>query len=309
MNERTDEAVPAGGGVGDAVHCVWPGGAALGEGALWSPGEGRLYWVDILGCRVHRLDPASGRVWSWTHAEQVSALAERRDAPGLAVALRRGLALWHPDEPAGSPRYLCRPEPERAGNRFNDGKCDAQGRFWLGSMDLAGHAPTGALYRIDGGGQAVRMEDGVAISNGPAWIDDGRTLLFNDTAGACVLAYEFDAAAGEISGRRVWARFAAGDGVPDGMATDAEGRVWICHWGGGCVTCHDPRDARELMRLRLPVSQVTSCAFGGEDLRTLYVTSARVGLDARALAQQPLAGGLFAVRLPVAGRPAHRFAG
>jgi xylono-1,5-lactonase len=295
-------------GVGEP-QCVWEAGAVLGEGALWSVREQCLYWVDILSCRIHRLDPATGQRASWPMPEEVSTLAERREGPGLAIGLRRGLALWDPAHPEQAPRYLCQPEPERSGNRFNDGKCDAQGRFWLGSMDFACEAPTGALYRVDATGGHERLDDGFAVSNGPTWIDEGRVLLFNDTVKARVLAYDFDPETGRLSGRREWLRLARGDGLPDGMTTDAQGRVWICHWGGACVSCHDPHTARELGRVRLPVSQVTSCAFGGPDLHTLYITSARWELGPEALAREPLAGGLFALSLPVQGRCASPFAG
>lgn len=294
--------------VGD-VRCVWPASAVLGEGGLWSVSQQRLFWVDILSRRIHRLDPATGAQDSWAFDEEVSALAERRGGAGLAIALRRGPAFWDPEHPDVAPRYLCQPEPERAGNRFNDAKCDAAGRWWMGSMDFGCQAPTGALYRVGPDGGWARMDDGFAVTNGPTWIRDGRTMLFNDTVRGQVLAYDSDPATGEIGPRRLWLQFAAEDGVPDGMTTDAAGRVWICHWGGSCVSCHDPETAQELDRVRLPVSQVTSCTFGGPSLSTLFITSASVGLDGAALAREPLAGGLFAVDLDCQGRAAAPFGG
>ena len=295
--------------VTDEVRCLWPASAELGEGGLWSVARQCLFWVDILSRQIHRLDPATGARQSWTLDEEVSALAERRGGDGLAIALRRGPAFWNPDQPAEPPRYLCQPEPERSGNRFNDARCDAAGRWWMGSMDFGCALPTGALYRVAADGAWARMDEGFAVTNGPTWLHQGRTLLFNDTVNGQVLAYDSDPDTGEIGGRRLWLQFAPEDGVPDGMTTDALGRVWICHWGGGCVTCHDPDTAQELARVRLPVSQVTSCSFGGPDLSTLFITSARVGLDGAALAREPLAGGLFAVRPGVAGLPAAPFAG
>lgn len=282
-------------------RCVWSAGAVLGEGGLWSVAEQRLYWVDILGRQVHRLDPVTGAQDSWSFDEEVSALAVRSDGDGLMLALRRGPARWNPARPAVPPAYLCQPEPERAGNRFNDAKCDSAGRWWMGSMDFDCEHPTGALYRVQADGGWDRMDDGFAVTNGPTWINGGQTLLFNDTVRGQVLAYDVAMPSGDIGGRRTWLQFGAQDGVPDGMTTDARGRVWICHWGGGCVSCHDPVSARELFRLPLPVSQVTSCTFGGPDLTTLYVTSARVGLTPAALAREPLAGGLFAVEVSATG--------
>lgn len=292
--------------VGD-VRCVLPAGAQLGEGLLWSVRERALYWVDILSCQLHRWDPATGAQTHWRFAEEISALAERAQAPGLIVTLRRGFALFDPAADA-EPRYLHQPEPDMPGNRFNDGKCDAQGRFWAGTMDFACEAPTGALYRLDPDGRCTRHDAGFAVTNGPTWSLDG-AMYFNDTVEGRTYRYDCDAAAGTVSNKALWNQFPPGDGVPDGMTTDAMGRIWIAHWGGGCVTCHDPVTAAELARVPVPASQVTNCAFGGADLRTLFISTARVGLTVEQLAAEPLAGGVFAVPIDGPGLAAHRFGG
>ncbi|WP_372658831.1 SMP-30/gluconolactonase/LRE family protein [Hydrogenophaga sp.] len=291
-------------------RCLQALGAELGEGLLWSVREQVLYWVDILACRLHRLDPVGGGHASWTFAEEISALAERAHAPGLIVTLRRGFAVFDPATDR-EPRYLHQPGHEPPGNRFNDGKCDAQGRFWAGSMDFACEAPTGALYRYDPDGRCTRHDQGFVVTNGPTWASGARglALYFNDTVNASTYCYDFDAAAGTLSNKRLWNRFAPGDGVPDGMTTDALGRVWIAHWGGACVSCHDPVTAQELGRVRLPTRHVTNCSFGGADLRTLFVSTARSGLTPEQLAAEPLAGGLFAVSVDSPGLPAHGFGG
>lgn len=299
---------PLGTPVLGTVECVHPAGARLGEGALWSPREQSLYWVDILACRLHRYHPASVTRTTWSFSEEISALAERAHAPGLIVTMRRGFALFDPA--AGSePHYLHQPEPALPGNRFNDGKCDAQGRFWGGTMDFDCVAPTGALYRYDPDGRCTRHDEGFAVTNGPTWSADGRTLYFNDTVYGRVYAYDFDGATGTLSNKRLWLAFAAGDGVPDGMTTDAAGRLWIAHWGGACISCHDPVSAQELCRVSLPTRHVTNCAFGGPDLRTLFITTARSGLTPEQLAAEPLAGGLFAVAVDSPGLPAGLFGG
>jgi xylono-1,5-lactonase len=290
------------------AECVLPAEALLGEGALWSVREQALYWVDILGRKLHRFDPATARTSSWRFAEEVSALAERAGEPGFIITLRRGFALFDPAA-GGEPRYLHQPEATLPGNRFNDGKCDARGRFWAGTMDFACEAPTGALYRYDPDGRCTKHDSGFAVTNGPTWSADGRTMYFNDTVNGSVHAYDFDAERGTLSNKRPWLLFAPGDGVPDGMTTDAAGRIWIAHWGGACVSCHDPASARELCRVELPASNVTNCAFGGPDLQTLFITTARSGLSPEQLEARPLAGGLFAARIDGPGLPAHLFAG
>jgi xylono-1,5-lactonase len=290
------------------VRCLWRAGATLGEGTCWSSREQALYWVDILDHMLYRCDAHGGSRAGWRFDDTISAVAERSAGPGLAVALRRGLALFDPA--TGAMRRLHEPEPERADNRFNDGKCDARGRFWAGTMDYDCEAPTGAWYRFDAQGQGTRAADvNWAVTNGPTWSLDGRTLFTNDTVRGEIVAWDFDPDTAAIANPRVWLRFGVHDGYPDGMTTDAQGRLWIAHWGAACVTCHHPDTAAELLRVQLPTSHITNVTFGGAGLRTLFVSSARFGLSTAQLAVEPLAGALFAVDTDARGLPANTFAG
>ncbi|HSW03813.1 SMP-30/gluconolactonase/LRE family protein [Aquabacterium sp.] len=297
------------GAVSGVVSCVWPANAVLGEGTRWSVREQALYWVDILDRHLHRYRPADGARSSWTFGEEISAVAECHGSPDLLVTLRRGFALFDPARPEVAPRLLHQPPEEPAGNRFNDGNCDARGRFWGGTMDFNCVEPTGALYAYSADGACVRHNLRFVVTNGPAWSADGRTIYVNDTAKGCIRCWDFDPDSGAMSRPRLWLRFAAGDGLPDGLTRDAAGNLWIAHWGGACVSCHDPVSAAELARITLPTRHITNCAFGGPDLRTLYVSSARFGLTPEQLQAEPLAGGLFAVAMDVPGVEAQRFGG
>ena len=290
-----------------APRCIWPAGAELGEGTLWSVREQALYWVDILGKQLHRCRADGSERASWRFDDEISAVAERRNEPGLIVTLRRGFALFDPNN-AAPPQVLHQPADEPASNRFNDGKCDARGRFWGGTMDFDCIAPSGAFHAYGADGRCVRHALGFAVTNGPAWSLDGRTIFINDTVNGNVFAWDFDVDSGALSNQRLWLRFAPDDGLPDGMTLDAQGHLWIAHWGGRCVTCHDVASAKELQRIELPVSQVTNLAFGGADLCTLFISSARVGLSEPQLQIEPLAGGLFCVAMPTPGLPASAFA-
>ena len=282
--------------------------ATLGEGLCWSPREQALWSVDILEHRLFRDALTRGAHREWQFDETISAVAERSNQQGLAVTLRRGLALFDPESGALARRD--EPEPDRPGNRFNDGKCDPRGRFWGGTMDYACQAPSGALYSFDAAGHATRAIDlGWIVTNGPTWTLDASTMFVNDTVPARIVAYPFDLQTGAVGTAREWLRFSPADGHPDGMTTDAAGRIWIAHWGGACVTCHDPLTAAELARIPLPTAHITNVAFGGPDMTTLFISSARFELRDEQLAAQPLAGALFAVETDAVGLQANMFAG
>jgi sugar lactone lactonase YvrE len=281
-------------------------GAALGEGPIWDSSRERLLWVDIHGHALHEFDPATGRDRSFPMGEYVGTVVPWTGGRAVAALTRKAVSV---DLDTGEMRTLAE-LPATVGNvRFNDGKCDPAGRFWVGTMALDGKREAGVLYSL---GAELRFEERlkpVSTSNGIAWSLDGRTLYYIDTPTRGADAFDFDPGTGGISRRRRVVTFGAGDGSPDGMTLDEEGMLWIAHWDGGCATRHDPRDGRVLARVDVPSPRVTACWFGGKRLDTLFLTTARTGMSAEDLRKYPEAGHLFVVRPGVRGLPARPFAG
>ena len=268
--------------------------------------QGRLYWVDILGKAVHALDPDSGDHQTWSMPDRIGFLLPTA-AGDFIVGLKRGLARV--DLRTMAITDLGTPEPHLPGNRFNDAVCDRQGRLWAGTMNDGESAPTGWLYRYtpeDG----FRAADGpYTVTNGPVIAPDDKTLYHNDTEGRTIHAFDFQAARGELSNKRLFVRLGADEGYPDGMTVDASSDLWVARFGGWGIDRYRP-DGALAERIAFPVRNVTSCIFGGERLDRLFVTTARIGLPAEALAAQPLAGGLFEVEAPGAvGQPCAIFRG
>ena len=285
--------------------CVLDAQARTGESPVWVPEEQALYWTDIPGKTLNRFDPMSGANRVWPMPEEVGSFA-LREAGGLIAALRSGFALI--DLEGGRVEHLIDPEAHRPENRFNDGRCDRQGRFWAGTMNEPRDARSGALYRLDPDHRCERMADDVMVANGLAFSPDDRVMYWSDSRALTIWAFDFDAASGAIANRRIFARLEPHQGGPDGAAVDAEGGYWIACYRGARVMRFRPDGTLE-RKIRLPVSRITMCAFGGPDLRTLYITSARGGMSASELAREPLAGGIFALEVDVAGLPEPRFKG
>jgi len=277
----------------------------LGEVPVWDVAEQALYWVDIEGKKLFRLDPASGAVREWAFAERVGSYALRQSG-GFVCAFESGFAFFDPA--TGAVDWIARPEAMIARNRFNDGKCDRAGRFWAGTMDDKLSEHTGSLYRLDPGGSVRRMDGAIGISNSLAWSPDNRIFYFADTLDSTIYAYDFVLATGEIANKRVFTATHDQPGSPDGSTIDAEGFLWNAQWDGWRLVRYAP-DGRVDRVVDLPVQKPTSCMFGGPDLRTLYVTSAIWDLAGAALAEQPWAGGVLALDVGVAGLPEPRFAG
>ena len=281
--------------------------AILGESPLWSPDEGAIYWVDIQNPTIHRLDPATAEHKHWLVETEIGSIGLAE--PGRLIAgLRTGAAYF--DLESGETEPIADPEGKQRfnQNRMNDGKVDRAGRFWCGTMQDPGHGPVGTLWRIgaDGGFTAAQTE--IRIPNALCWSPDGTVMYFTDSFSMQIWAFDFDMVSGEMANKRVLVEVGEGVGVCDGATVDAEGFLWCAHMFGARVTRYDP-DGRIDRVITMPVPQVTSCAFGGADLDTLYITTASIGMDRAGLAEQPLAGALFAVEPGARGLPEPRFGG
>jgi sugar lactone lactonase YvrE len=285
------------------VEDVLTARARLGECPVWDAERGLLSWVDVYNHRVHQFSPATGRDRYFEAGDAVTALALTADAR-LLVALRDRLALLDPD--SGEIEELYRFDLGHADTRLNDGKCDARGRFWVGSIST--NPGEAALYRYDPDGSIRVMETGLTISNGLGWSPDGKWFYLTDSPKRVIYAYRFDLESGSISDRRVLVDLTGETVEPDGLAVDGAGHLWSALWNGWGLVCFDS-EGRELERKRLPVQRPTSLTFGGAALTDLYVTSATVGLSQAEVQRGICAGDLFRITTDVRGLPTHRFAG
>ncbi len=281
----------------------------LGEAPFWDVATRTLFWADIVGKHVHRLDPATGEIRSWTSPQFCSAAVptERGD---VILSLRDG--LYRLDLESGEAGFFCRPD-EDAGNRSNECRPDPQGRLWLGTM-ANNLAPTGApipltrssggIFRVEHDGSHKRLLSDIGIANILCWSPDHSRFYTADTKQETIWVFDYDPDEGGIHNRRVFAH--GGPGKPDGASMDEAGCLWGARWGGSRVVRITPKGEVDL-EIELPVKQPSSCAFGGEDMKTLYITSARQELQD--LAPDSLDGALFAVRVETAGMPLVRFKG
>jgi sugar lactone lactonase YvrE len=279
--------------------------ALVGEGPVWLPDERVLLWLDIKGQRLFRHDPATGAARSWGLADRVGAVIPRTRG-GYVLLAKRG--VFTSDVPFEALVPECHPDGDLPDNRFNDAKCDPEGRLWAGSMDDNETKASGRLYRFDSLASPVRVRSDVNLSNGLGWSPDGRVMYFVETLRHVIWAHDYDVSTGEAGPPRIFADVPAVDGYPDGLCVDADGCVWLAHWGGARLTRFTPQGRVDRV-VKLPVPQVASCAFGGAALDTLYVTTAAAGMDARALADAPLSGSLFAFQPGVKGVPVAAFRG
>lgn len=275
--------------------------AELGEGPLWDEREGVLWWIDWATGLVFRSDVAAGTSDSFRVGPTVSAVALSR---GNRVALALGHGFAELDPATGLVRDLATAEPSEIETRMNDGKCDAAGRFWAGTMSLDGHSPIGGLFVMETGGLVRRVLDDVICSNGLCWSADDAKFYYVDSGLGRIDVFDFDLETGTLANRDVVVDIAPGDGDPDGLTIDRDGYLWVALWDGWQVRRYSPGGDLDTV-IDMPVARPTCCALGGSDLRDLYITTAMPD-SAGERRDQTLGGSLFRARVDVPGRVANR---
>jgi sugar lactone lactonase YvrE len=287
------------------VRCAVPGTDLLGETPLWCERTGSLLWLDIDGGRLQRYQPAGGRHDSYTFdGRYVGSLALAREAGTVLLGIDLGLYLF--DLGTGEQRLLCQVEPADRDNRLNDGRCDARGRFWVGTMDNQLHRPNGAFYRVDPDGRCEQLFGDVIVANTVALSPAQDRLYFSDTRRYTTWQFDLDLQQGTLANRRVFVDHTAARLRPDGACVDAQGHVWNAIFAGSRVVRYTP--AGEVDRvIDLPVTNPTCVCLGGPALSTLYITTARKFLDRAQLRREPLAGSVLSVEVDVPGLPEQRF--
>ena len=284
----------------------------VGEGPSWDETNQCLLWVDIMGKAAHQYDPASGEDRCLPLPCEPGTIVPRENG-GAVLATSEGFAFL--DLHSGELDPIVSLSEAQAEHRFNDGKCDPQGRFWAGTMfqdesrPLEEWEPVGILYRLDHDLTSHPVLTQTTIPNGLTWSPDGSIFYFIDSPRFDVMAYDFDAVQGNLSNPRQVVKIPDAIGFPDGMTSDLDGNLWIAHFGTGLVSHWNPRSGELLGKIELPLRYATSCVFGGRDRDELYITSARVLLDEQQLAEQPLSGSLFVAPPGVQGIPSYPFRG
>ncbi|MEZ4857677.1 MAG: SMP-30/gluconolactonase/LRE family protein [Flavobacteriaceae bacterium] len=286
------------------VSLEWDIAAQLGEGAFWNYKTQELYWIDILGKKLYRYHPATQTHSAFDMPSRIGTVAPQTDSTAV-VALEDGIYIQNMK--SGRLTQLSNVEADKPENRFNDGKCDPNGNLWVGSMHLAEKEPLAKLYKVEPNGIATAMLDSITISNGIVWTKDAKTMYYIDTPTATIRAFDFDTESSTISNGRVAVEVPTSLGYPDGMAIDEEDKLWVGMWNGNAVIRFDPLTGEVLTKIDVPAHNVTSCAFGGQNLDILYITTATVDMNEEEKKQFPLAGSVFKVIPGVKGIPSPFF--
>lgn len=276
--------------------------ASLGEGPCWDARENVLWWVDILQQTLYRFDPNSGTSKSFQFDRSVS-VAIPRSAGGLVVALRDGFYAF---DPATLGRELIAEVAPGPDFRLNDAKCDSSGRLWGGTVHADELSGVSAFYRVDPTGRVEQIWDGVTCSNGIGWSPDDRLMYYVDSGAHRIDVCDYDSSSGRVENRRTLAEIAVEDGEPDGLTVDSAGFVWVALWAGGALRRYGPNGRLEEV-IPIPAHNVTSCTFGGDDLETLYVTTALSKTPPEQLRRHPRTGSLFQLRPGVKGLPTNPY--
>ncbi len=287
------------------AEVVLPHRCLLGEGPVWDANRKAILWIDILRGEIHEYSPQSQRHNIIAINQLIGAVVICRDG-NLLAALKNGFGFVNRE--TGEVNMIDNPESNVPGNRFNDGKCGPDGRFWAGTMSHTDEPEMGSLYVFGTDHTVNKKISNVSISNSLAWSADHKTFYYIDTPTFTVASYNYDKKRGEISEKKIIINIDKEDGSPDGMTIDNQGMLWMAHWDGWQITRWEPNTGKKLLSIPLPVARVTSCAFGGDDLGDLYITSASTGLTEEELVNQPLAGSLLVIKnIGYKGQPGFEF--
>ena len=275
------------------VECIWSGAAILGEGPFWCKRSGQLFFVDIIAKTLFRLDPATGVTSRWVFDEEISCI-DRTNVPGIfIIALRSGLYHFDPETGNTEARFL--PPKKCESQRLNDGCADRFGGFWIGTMDDNEKQNCGTVYRLGKSGHTTEVDTGYGVTNGPAFSPDGSTVYVTDSKARTIFKLQYDFDENKLLSKSVFTQLPSAEGCPDGMVCTKAGYLWVACWDGWCIRRYSP--AGDLVDIiHLPVQRPTSVTFGANE-KTLYVTSATVGLSKDDLGKQRDAGGVFRVLL------------
>ncbi|MDD2416584.1 MAG: SMP-30/gluconolactonase/LRE family protein [Parabacteroides sp.] len=278
--------------------------ATTGEGSIWHPERKSLFWVDIEGKTLYEYLPESSTCKTWSFDRMVSTVVPETDST-VVVSLQNEIVRVN--LVTGENTHVASIDDKNGTVRCNDGKCDPEGRLWVGTMGFGAPKGAGKLFTVTRDGVVSVMLDSVTISNGIVWTADKRFMYYNDTPTGRVARYKYDAATGAITFDGVAVKMEEGTGSPDGMTIDRNGNLWVAQWGGYGVYCYNPQTGELLKKIELPAPNVASCAFGGENLDILYITTARAGLSEEQLEKYPLSGSLFVCKPGAVGVEAFRF--
>lgn len=278
--------------------------ATTGEGSIWHPDRNTLFWVDIEGKTLYEFYPEKQDCKSWDFDRMISTVVPETEST-VVVSLQDEIVRVNLND--GSLTSIA-PIPDFEGKvRCNDGKCDPAGRLWIGTMGFGAQKGAGTLYTVTADGTLTTKLDDVTISNGIVWSADKKFMYYNDTPTGQVARYRYDERTGEIVFDGVAVTLMSGTGAPDGMTIDANDNLWVAQWGGFGVYCYNPYTGELLTKVEVPAPNVASCAFGGKNMDTLYITTARAGMSEEQLEKYPLSGSLFVCKPGVTGPKPYKF--